>query len=158
MNTTLCYLKRDNQYLMLYRNKKDNDVNRGKWIGVGGKMEHQESPEEGMIREVFEETGYIINSHKYCGVVTFCYNGEAAEYMHLFTSESFSGNQKESCSEGELKWVDIEQICNLNLWQGDRVFLKLLKDNCPFFSLKLVYCNDDLVSAIVNGKEVNTNG
>lgn len=149
-NTTLCYLERDGQYLMLHRVKKSHDVNHGKWIGVGGKFEFQESPEDCLLREVREETGLTLKSWRYRGIVTFLYNDDEAEYMHLFTADGWTGTLKD-CAEGELRWVPRAEVESLNLWQGDRIFLALLARDEPFFSLKLTYRGDDLVGAVLNG-------
>lgn len=149
-NTTLCYLERDGQYLMLHRVKKSHDVNHGKWIGVGGKFEFQESPEDCLLREVREETGLTLKSWRYRGIVTFVYNDDEAEYMHLFTADGWTGTLRD-CAEGELRWVPRDEVGKLNLWQGDRIFLALLARDEPFFSLKLTYRGDDLVGAVLNG-------
>ena len=153
--TTLCYLKKENQILMMHRIKKHQDVNQGKWIGVGGKFENNESPDECAKREIFEETGLTVHECTPRGVVTFCYNEDDAEYMHLFTSESFSGKMNEDCSEGVLKWVDQNDVEKLNIWEGDRIFLRLLKENEPYFLLKLIYHNDHLIEAYLNGKRIH---
>ena len=149
-NTTLCYLEKDGQYLMLHRVKKSHDVNHGKWIGVGGKFEFQESPEDCLLREVREETGLTLKSWRYRGIVTFVYNDDEAEYMHLFTADGWTGTRKD-CAEGELRWVPRDEVGKLNLWEGDRIFLSLLTRDEPFFSLKLTYRGDDLVGAVLNG-------
>ena len=149
-NTTLCYLEQDGQYLMLHRVKKSHDVNHGKWIGVGGKFEFQESPEDCLLREVREETGLTLKSWRYRGIVTFVYNDDEAEYMHLFTADGWTGTLRD-CAEGELRWVPRDEVGKLNLWQGDRIFLSLLARDEPFFSLKLTYRGDDLVGAVLNG-------
>ena len=149
-NTTLCYLERDGQYLMLHRVKKSHDVNHGKWIGVGGKFEFQESPEDCLLREVREETGLTLKSWRYRGIVTFLYNDDEAEYMHLFTADGWTGTLRD-CAEGELRWVPRDEVGKLNLWEGDRIFLALLTRDEPFFSLKLTYRGDDLVGAVLNG-------
>ena len=149
-NTTLCYLERDGQYLMLHRVKKSHDVNHGKWIGVGGKFEFQESPEDCLLREVREETGLTLKSWRYRGIVTFVYNDDEAEYMHLFTADGWTGTLRD-CAEGELRWVPRDEVGKLNLWEGDRIFLSLLTRDEPFFSLKLTYRGDDLVGAVLNG-------
>lgn len=141
MNTafsTLCYLEKDGKYLMLLRNKKKNDLNEGKWIGVGGHFEAGESPEECLLREVREETGYVLTSYRFRGLVTFVSGDDVTEYMSLFTADGFEGEETE-CSEGELRWIPVADIGNLSLWEGDRVFLELLQDDAPFFSLKLKY-------------------
>lgn len=152
--STLCYIEKDGQYLMLHRTVKKNDVNKDKWIGVGGHFEHQESPEECLLREVKEETGYTLESWKYRGIVTFVYGEDIVEYMSLYTADRFSGEEI-PCDEGELEWVDKEKIMDLNLWDGDKIFLKLLAEEYPFFSLKLVYdTNDVLIYAALDGKEL----
>ena len=151
-NTTLCYLEKDGAYLMLHRVKKENDENRDKWIGVGGKFEEGESPEDCMRREVWEETGYTVRRHRYRGIVTFVMEGYGTEYMHLFTVSEFDGEMKEACDEGDLEWVKKEEIGALNLWEGDRIFLRLLAEDAPFFSLKLSYRDGVLLSAVLNGE------
>ncbi len=149
IHSTLCYLKREDRYLMLHRTKKENDLNKDKWLGVGGKFENGESPEECVSREVAEETGYELRSADYRGFITFAYGeyADITEYMHLFTSEDFSGRQKE-CNEGELEWVRISEVCSLPIWEGDKLFFELLERDVPFFTLKLYYDNDgNLVSS-----------
>ena len=150
--TTLCYLERGGQYLMLHRVKKQNDASHDKWIGVGGKCEADESPDECMLREVKEETGLTVTSWRYRGIVTFISDIWPCEYMHLFTADKWEGCETD-CTEGDLQWIDKQQLFNLTLWPGDRIFLRLIMDaNQPFFSLKLVYKGDDLVSAKLDGK------
>ena len=150
--TTLCYIERDGQYLMLHRVKKANDASHDKWIGVGGKCEKDESPDECMLREVLEETGLTITRWQYRGIVTFISDVWPCEYMHLFSATEWTGEQKE-CDEGDLEWIDRQRLYNLTLWPGDRIFLKLLENpQQPFFSLKLVYQGDDLVAAKLDGK------
>lgn len=150
MNTSLCYIEKDGAYLMLHRVKKKNDYNAGKWIGIGGKFEKDESPVECMKREVFEETGLKVLNFRYRGIISFCSDtANETEYMHIFTCDGFDGEIKD-CDEGELKWVNIEDIESLPLWEGDKVFLKLLRDDASFFSLKLVYKNDVLVDSVVD--------
>ena len=150
--TTLCYIERDGQYLMLHRVKKANDASHDKWIGVGGKCEKDESPDECMLREVMEETGLTITRWQYRGIVTFISDVWPCEYMHLFSATEWTGEQKE-CDEGDLEWIDRQRLYNLTLWPGDRIFLKLLENpQQPFFSLKLVYQGDDLVAAKLDGK------
>jgi len=143
-NTTLCYIEKDGQYLMLYRNKKKNDFNEGKWIGVGGKFEEGEDPETCLLREVKEETGLTLNNYRLRGIITFRLNDDPTETMFLFTSDSYTG-EISSCNEGELHWVDIDKVPSLNLWEGDKVFMKLLAENAPFFLLTLFYEGDNLV-------------
>ncbi len=154
--TTLCYIEKDDAMLMLHRIKKDHDVNKGKWIGVGGKFEAGESPDDCLLREVREETGLTLTRWRYRGIITFCYNDNDAEYMHLFTADVFSGTLATDCREGVLRWVPKKEIPSLNLWQGDRIFLRLLAEEHPPFSLKLVYHNDDLLAAILDGEEIPT--
>lgn len=147
--TTLCYIEQNNKYLMLYRNKKKNDINKGKWIGVGGHFKTGESPEDCLLREVKEETGLVIKSCRLRGIITFVYNDNEAEYMFLYTCDKFSGDIIQ-CDEGVLKWIDKSEIKNLSLWEGDKIFLDLLDRDTPMFSLKLVYNNDDLKDHILN--------
>ncbi len=151
--TTLCYLEKDGQYLMLHRTSKANDENHDKWIGVGGHFEFQESPEDCLIREVKEETGLTLNSWAFRGIVSFISDDHPAEYMHLYTSQDFSG-QLTDCNEGQLEWVKKENIKELNLWEGDKIFLDLLTKDVPFFSLKLIYKNGILVSRTLDGKTI----
>lgn len=157
INTTLCYLQRGDSYLMLHRVKKENDLNQDKWIGVGGKFEDRESPEDCLLREVREETGLALTRWQFRGVVTFCNNEDEAEYMHLFTADGWEGTLRD-CDEGELRWIPKDQIDSLNLWEGDRIFLRLLAEDAPFFSLKLTYHNDVLVGAVLNGVPMTAEG
>ena len=150
--TTLCYLERGDEYLMLHRIKKKNDENHDKWIGVGGKFEVGESPEDCMHREIFEETGLTVTDYRYRGIVTFVSDIYETEYMHLFTVTDWTGEARE-CDEGELAWIKKQKLFDLTLWQGDRIFLKLLQEDVPFFSLKLTYRGDELQEAVLNGKK-----
>ena len=150
-NTSLCYIERDGCYLMLHRTKKVNDENHDKWIGVGGKFEEGESPEECMLREVKEETGLTLTAWRYRGIVTFVSDEWGGEYMHLFTADGYSGELK-SCDEGELEWVKKQRLPALPIWEGDKIFLRLLDSAQPFFSLKLCYAGERLVSATLDGK------
>lgn len=151
-NTTLCYLERDGCYLMLHRIKKENDLNRDKWIGIGGKFEEGESPENCLLREVREETGLTLGSRRYCGIVTFVSDEWGTEYMHLFHSEDFHGSLRE-CDEGSLEWIEKSALASLpDLWEGDRIFLRMMENNEPFFSLKLCYRGDLLTGAELNGR------
>lgn len=153
--TTLCYLERGSKYLMLHRVKKENDASHDKWIGVGGKCEAEESPDECMLREVREETGLSVTSWKYRGIVTFISDIWPCEYMHLFTADKWTGSETD-CDEGVLQWIGKDQLFNLTLWPGDRIFLRLIMDpEQPFFSLKLVYKGDNLVSAKLDGKPLS---
>ena len=149
-NTTLCYIEKDGSYLMLHRVKKEKDENKDKWIGVGGKFEFGESPHECVKREAYEETGLILNTPKYRGVVTFVSDRWPTEYMHLFTADGFTGTLKE-CDEGELEWLPWEQLTRIPHWEGDEIFLRLLEEGAPFFSLKVSYCGDRLEGAVLNG-------
>lgn len=151
--TTLVYIEKDSKYLMLHRTKKENDVNRDKWIGIGGKFEPGESPEDCLLRETQEETGLALTSYAFRGIITFLAEGYPPEYMHLFTADGFTGEEKE-CEEGELEWIDKRDLYNLTLWEGDKIFLRLLEENAPFFSLKLRYQGDVLKEAVLNGKPI----
>ncbi len=150
--STLCYMERDGKYLMLHRTVKKNDVNKDKWIGVGGHFEADESPEECLLREVREETGYTLTSYRFRGIVTFVSGNGVTEYMSLFTADGFEG-EPVPCDEGELAWVDIEDVWSLNIWEGDKIFFRLMDEREQFFSLKLVYDgHDKLVSASLDGR------
>lgn len=151
--TTLCYIETEDSYLMLHRVLKKNDVNKDKWIGVGGHFEEGESPEECLLREVREETGLTLTSWSFRGIVTFSQEGYGTEYMCLYTADGFKGELKE-CTEGVLEWIKKEELLKLNLWEGDLIFLKLLKDDAPFFSLKLSYRGDELVDAVLDGLSI----
>lgn len=151
--TTLCYIEQDGCYLMLHRVKKENDENKDKWIGIGGKFEDKESPEDCVLREALEETGLTLSSYRYRGLVTFVSDRWPTEYMHLFHADGFSGQLK-NCDEGDLQWLPKEQLYSLPMWEGDRIFLDLLEQNVPFFSLKLVYEGETLVEAVLNGKTI----
>ena len=152
-NTTLCYIEQDGKYLMLHRVKKKNDVNHDKWIGIGGKFEDGESPEDCLLREAGEETGLTLTHWRYRGVVTFVSDQAETEYMHLFTAHGFEGQLK-TCDEGNLEWIDKKKLLDLTLWEGDKIFLRLLDEDAPFFSLKLVYEGDHLKEAVLNGQPV----
>ncbi len=150
--STLCYIERGDEILMLHRTVKENDVNKDKWIGVGGHFEENESPEECVLREVKEETGYTLLSYRYRGEVTFVSGKGVTEYMSLFTADQFTGNPI-PCDEGELAWVKKEDIFNLDLWEGDKIFFRLLWERDDFFSLKLTYDEEDhLTNAALNGR------
>ena len=152
-NTTLCYIENENgEYLMLHRVRKQNDLNHDKWIGVGGKLEDGESPEDCVMREVREETGLTLTEYQYRGLVTFVSNEAETEYMHLFTASKYSGTLRE-CDEGILEWIHKDALAALPQWEGDQIFLQLIHDPSPFFSLKLCYEGESLVLAVLNGKE-----
>ena len=154
--TTLCYIEKDNNYLMLHRTKKEKDINKGKWIGVGGHAEGCETPEECLLREVKEETGLTLLSWRFRGIVTFSQEGFGTEYMCLYTADEFEG-EFHDCEEGIMEWVPKSHLMDLSLWEGDKIFLKLLKDEEPFFSLKLSYKGEKLVEVRLNGKELKKN-
>ena len=153
LNTTLCYIERGDEYLMLHRVKKKNDINKDKWIGLGGKFEEDESPEECLLREVYEESGLTLTSWKYRGIVTFVNTQCESEFIHLFTADGFDG-EPGPCNEGELEWIKKSELMKLTLWEGDKIFLRLLDTDEPFFSLKLCYDGDELVSAKLNGRNI----
>ena len=147
--TTLCYIEKENKYLMLHRTSKKKDGNKDKWIGVGGHFEKGESPEECLLREVKEETGLELTSYQFRGIVTFISDEWPDEYMCLYTADRYTGDIG-NCDEGELVWVEKGKIMDLNIWEGDKIFLKLLTVNQPFFSLKLEYKGDKLVNTVLN--------
>ena len=147
--TTLCYIEKENKYLMLHRTSKKKDGNKDKWIGVGGHFEKGESPEECLLREVKEETGLELTSYQFRGIVTFISDEWPDEYMCLYTADRYTGDIG-NCDEGELVWVEKGIIMDLNIWEGDKIFLKLLTENQPFFSLKLEYKGDKLVNTVLN--------
>lgn len=152
-NSTLCYLVKDGKVLMLHRVKKKNDINHDKWIGIGGKFEPEEAPEECILREAKEETGLTLTSWRCRGVVTFLQEGGEGEYMYLFTADDFTGELIE-CDEGDLQWVSMEFLDALPTWEGDRIFLNLLWQDAPFFLLTLRYQGDRLVEAVLDGKKI----
>jgi len=146
--TTLCYIEKDGNYLMLYRNKKKDDQSEGKWLGVGGKIESGESPEECVVREVFEETGLSLNSVKFRGIITFVSDIWDNEFMFLYTSDDFTGQLKPVCDEGELAWIPKDEVMELPAWEGDKVFLKPLIEGVEDIHIKLVYEGEKLVKVI----------
>lgn len=151
--TSLCYIEQNDKYLMLHRVKKENDENKDKWIGIGGKFEEGESPEECAIREIKEETGLTACDLNYRGIVTFVSDIYPTEYMHLFTCKKYEGNIKE-CDEGVLEWISKKDLYSLNLWEGDRIFLELMDTDRKFFSLKLVYKGDALERAVLDNEVI----
>ena len=154
LNTTLSYIRRGGEYLMLHRIKKKNDLNQVKWIGVGGKFEDKESPEVCVLREAWEETGLTLTDYRYRGLVTFVSDKYPTEYMHLFTADGFTGELKE-CDEGVLEWVPYDKLMALPHWEGDAIFLDLIsRDDTPFFSLKLRYVGEELAEAVLNGRHL----
>ena len=142
--TTLCYIEKDDKYLMLHRVKKKNDLNHDKWIGIGGKFEKDETPEECLLREAREETGLELTDYRFRGIVVFISNEWETEYMHLFTADGYTGEVKE-CNEGELVWIPKKEVMNLKLWEGDKIFFRLLEEDKGFFTLKLRYEGDERV-------------
>lgn len=153
INSTLCYLEQGNQYLMLHRVKKAHDLNHDKWIGVGGKFQEGESPEDCILRETWEETGLTLTEYRYRGLVTFVSDQAPTEYMHLFTATGWTGTPH-PCDEGELAWIEKAALMQLPMWEGDRIFLDLLDRQVPFFSLKLCYEGDRLTQAVLNGEKL----
>ena len=151
--TTLCYMEKGNQYLMLHRVKKEHDINKDKWIGVGGKFEDKESPEDCLLREVREETGLTLTSWKFRGIITFVTDRYETEFMHLYTADGWEGEMIE-CNEGNLEWLEKKEVFNLKVWEGDKIFFELLAQNRPFFSLKLYYRGDELAGAWLDGKRL----
>lgn len=169
--TTLCYIEQDGKYLMLHRVKKENDVNKDKWVGIGGHFEENESPEECLLREVREETGLQLISYRFRGIITFISDRWDTEYMHLFTADKFDGSivmcddtgsmvecgdtgNIAECDEGELCWVEKSKVYDLPIWEGDKIFFRLLDEREDFFSLKLRYEGEELVEAILDGKSI----
>ena len=146
MLCTECYIQKDGKTLMLYRNKKKKDINKNKWIGLGGKFEPGESPEECLLREVKEEAGVMLTNYRLRGIVTFVMVDDESEpiYMFIYTADSYEGVVG-TCDEGELQWVDTDKIEELELWEGDRLFWPWLKEEAGFFSAKFVYKGDTLM-------------
>ncbi len=142
--STLCYIEKDNKYLMLHRTKKKNDINKDKWLGIGGKFEEGESPEECIVREVMEETGLKLNSYQLRTIVTYVSTNWETEYMYVFTSNDFTGDLIE-CNEGDLQWIDKREVTKLNTWEGDKIFVEKLQNDSGFFTVKFEYDGDKLV-------------
>ena len=153
INSTLCYIEKDENILMLHRVKKENDANKDKWIGIGGKFEDKESPEDCILREAKEETGLTLTDYRYRGIVTFVSDKWETEYMHLFTATGFEGELID-CDEGDLLWISREELDSIPKWEGDKIFLELLQKGEPFFSLKLRYEGENLREAVLNGKAI----
>lgn len=152
--TTLCYIEKEDSYLMMHRVKKEKDINKDKWVGVGGHFEDGESPEECLLREVWEETGLKLTSFRLCGIVTFATDVYPTEYMFLYTADGYVGEITE-CNEGNLEWVQKKDVYDLPIWEGDKVFFRLLEEDVPVFSLKLRYEGDKLVETVLNGKPMS---
>ena len=153
LNTTLCYVTRGDEVLMLHRVKKKNDINKDKWIGIGGKFEGEESPDECLLREAKEETGLDLTRWRCRGVVTFLSDAYEGEFMYLFTADGFEGELVD-CPEGDLQWVSREFVNQFPTWEGDKIFLDLLWQDAPFFLLKLRYEGEKLAEAVLNGKKI----
>ena len=154
IDSSLCYLYRSDEVLMMHRTRKKNDMNRDKWIAVGGRFESGESPEECALREVREETGLRLRSWRFRGIVSFVSDLWGTEYMHLFTSDDFEGEPRRDCAEGTLEWIGKRELLEKPIWEGDRIFLRLLEEDAPFFSLKLRYEGERLVEAVLDGKRL----
>ena len=154
INSCLVYIEPGGKYLMMHRVKKKNDTNHDKWIGIGGKFEDKESPEDCALRETSEETGLKLTDYRYCGIVTFISDMYETEYMHLFKASGFEGDLRTDCDEGMLEWIEKERVRSLPHWEGDDIFLDLIERDCPFFSLKLKYEGDKLKLAVLNGNKI----
>lgn len=149
--TTLCYIEENDKYLMMHRIKKQQDINKDKWIGIGGHFEGSESPEECVLREVKEETGLILSNYRFRGIITFVTDSWQTEYMCLYTADQYEGELTD-CDEGTLEWVPKSKLKDLELWRGDYIFLRLLEEREEFFSLKLCYEGNELVEAVLDGR------
>lgn len=147
--STVCYIEQEGKYLMLHRTKKKKDVNHEKWIGVGGKLEDKESPEECVVREVWEETGLTLQEYQLRGIVTYVSAKWETEYMYVFTASKVTGKMRKDCNEGDLQWIEKDKIMNLNLWEGDKIFLAKMAEGVLFFSAKFIYEDDKLVEHIL---------
>jgi len=143
--STVCYIEKEGKYLMLHRTKKKKDINKDKWLGIGGKFEENESPEECIIREVKEETGLVLQSYKLRGIVTYVSTNWETEYMYVFTSNDFTGELIE-CNEGDLQWIEKEKVTELNIWEGDKIFVRKLQKDSPFFTVKFEYDGETLIN------------
>ena len=148
--TTLCYIEKEDSYLMMHRVKKFNDINKDKWVGVGGHFEKGESPEECLLREVYEETGLTLKAFRLRGIITFSTETYPTEYMFLYTADEYEGEITD-CDEGNLEWVKKSDVYDLPIWEGDKVFFRLMEEEMPVFSLKLRYEGDKLVETVLNG-------
>ena len=153
--TTICYLEQQGKYLMLHRTKKQHDINKDKWIGIGGHFEYGESPEECIQREMTEECGITLSDPVLRGIISFVSDLPVCVYMFLFTATAYKGVLLKDCNEGDLEWVDKNELLKLPLWTGDKIFLKLLGTREEFFSLKLCYEGDKLVKAVLDGNEID---
>ena len=153
LNTTLCYIERGDAWLLLHRVKKKNDLNKNKWVGIGGKFKPGETPEQCVLREVWEETGLLLNRYRYRGLITFVSDRWPAEYMHLYSADGFTGELRD-CDEGKLEWVKKSDVAALPQWEGDKLFLRLLDEGAEFFTLVLQYRGEKLVRVVLNGKRL----
>ena len=153
LHTTLCYIERGDEWLLLHRVRKQHDLNRDKWIGLGGKVEPGETPEECVLREVQEEAGLTLTDCRYRALITFLSDQWPGEYMHLYTATKFTGTPGD-CDEGELAWIKKSEFAALPQWEGDRLFLRLLEAGADFFTLVLQYRGERLVRAVLNGRRV----
>ena len=151
--TTLCYIERRGKYLMMHRTKKEVDINRDKWVGIGGHFEEDESPEECLLREVQEETGIVLENYSLRGIVTFISDKWQTEYMFLYTA-FYDGEPTKDCDEGTLEWVGKSEVYALPIWEGDKIFFRLLEERKEFFSLKLRYSGEELKEAVLDGKRL----
>ena len=142
--STLCYIEKDGKYLMLHRTKKKNDINKDKWLGIGGKFEEGESPEECITRELKEETGLTLNSYKLRCIVTYVSTNWETEYMYVFTSNDFTGELIE-CNEGDLQWIEKDKVTELNTWEGDKIFVDQIQNDNKFFTIKFNYDREKLI-------------
>ena len=151
--TTLCYIERDGKYLMMHRVKKEHDINKDKWVGIGGHFEADESPEECLLREAREETGLLLTNYRQRGIITFISDRWQTEYMFLYTATAYEGTIGE-CNEGTLEWIEKEKVCDLPLWEGDKIFFRLMEEERPHFSLKLRYEGENLAEAVLDGENI----
>ena len=152
--TTLCYIERDGQYLMMHRMKKEHDINKDKWVGIGGHFEQDESPEECLLRETREETGLTLTDYRLRGVITFISDKWQTEYMFLYTATGYEGKIGD-CNEGTLEWIDRTDVYDLPIWAGDRIFFRLLEWRQDFFSLKLRYVGEQLTEVMLDGQALS---
>lgn len=151
--TTLCYIEKDGKYLMMHRVKKEHDINKDKWVGIGGHFEGDESPEECLLREAREETGLKLTNYRQRGIITFISDKWQTEYMFLYTATGYEGKIG-ACNEGVLEWIDKDKVYDLPLWEGDKIFFRLMAAERPYFSLKLRYVGEELVEAVLDGKDI----
>ena len=149
MLSTVCYIEKEGKYLMLHRTKKQNDINKEKWLGIGGKFEDKESPEACTIREVKEETGLTLNTYNLRCVVTYVSTNWETEYMYVFTSTDFTGELID-CNEGDLQWIPKDEVIKLNTWEGDKIFVEKIQNDNTFFTIKFNYDGEKLIKYDLN--------